>query len=70
MRLRIRDSIDTAIYLSYHYLLQYIAIIGKRRHTGLEKMIEENIIARKKMHEEAMTRQDKFLDIVDKLLKK
>lgn len=47
----------------------YIAIIGKR-HSTLEKMLEENINARKKMHEEAMTRQDKLIEILDKLLEK
>jgi len=49
------------------FITIYIAILGKRR-TMLEQMLEENIIARKKMHEEAMTRQDKFLDILGKLL--
>lgn len=48
----------------------YIAIIGKIKHTMLEQMLEENIIARKKMHEEAMARQDKLLDMLGKLLEK
>jgi len=45
------------------FIAIYIAIIGKRR-SVLEKILEENIIIRKKMHEEAMARQDKLLDIL------
>lgn len=33
----------------------------------LEKMLKENTIARKKMHEEAMARQNKLLDILSKV---
>jgi len=39
----------------------------------LEKVItvtEENIIQRQKMHEEAMARQDRLLDILEKLITK
>ncbi|KYQ52677.1 hypothetical protein ALC60_08209 [Trachymyrmex zeteki] len=42
---------------------------GKRR-SALEKMFEENTNIRKKMHEEAMARQDKLLDILSKVLQK
>nr|XP_012229238.1 PREDICTED: uncharacterized protein LOC105676124 [Linepithema humile] len=42
----------------------------RKRRTGLEQMYEENTIAQKKMHEEAMARQDKLLDILSKLLEK
>lgn len=46
-----------------------LLIIGKRR-SALEKMFEENTNIRKKMHEEAMARQDKLLDILSKVLQK
>jgi len=39
----------------------------------LEKVItvtEENTIQRQKMHEEAMARQDRLLDILEKLITK
>ncbi|XP_067216595.1 uncharacterized protein [Linepithema humile] len=57
------------IFIILLFITIYIAIIGKRR-TGLEQMYEENTIAQKKMHEEAMARQDKLLDILSKLLEK
>ncbi|KAM0734549.1 hypothetical protein ACS0PU_011368 [Formica fusca] len=47
-----------------------LPIKRKIKHTMLEQMLEENIIARKKMHEEAMARQDKLLDMLGKLLEK
>jgi len=39
----------------------------------LEKVLtvaEESTIERRKMHEEAMARQDKLLDILEKMIKK
>ncbi|XP_036139703.1 uncharacterized protein LOC118644692 isoform X2 [Monomorium pharaonis] len=42
----------------------------RKRPTTLEKVLEENTIARKKMHEETMVRQDKLLDLLSKLLDK
>ncbi|XP_011866656.1 PREDICTED: uncharacterized protein LOC105561358 [Vollenhovia emeryi] len=64
-----KNNINTVMYSMYHCLLQNITIIGKRR-TVLEQMFEENITIRKKMHEEAMARQDKLLDILSKVLEK
>lgn len=40
----------------------------RRRYDTLEKIIEENAAARQRMHEEAMSRQDKLLDILKKFL--
>lgn len=45
----------------------FIFIIGKRYNT-LEKMIEQNAATRLRMHEEAMSRQDELLTILEKFI--
>ncbi|XP_077257514.1 uncharacterized protein LOC143894765 [Temnothorax americanus] len=40
----------------------------RKKYNTLEKMIEHNAATRQKMHEEAMSRQDKLLDILQKFL--
>lgn len=48
----------------------YIEIIGLKQFGMLENIIavtEENTTVRRKMHEEAMARQDKLLDILGKI---
>lgn len=48
----------------------YIKIIGLKQFGMLENIIavtEENTTIRRKMHEEAMARQDKLLDILGKM---
>lgn len=48
-------------------------IIGSKQFSTTEKLItaiEESANKRSKMHEEAMARQDKLLDILEKMLEK
>ncbi|GAB1867710.1 hypothetical protein CAJAP_08789 [Camponotus japonicus] len=40
----------------------------RKRYNTLEKMIEQNAATRLRMHEEAMSRQDKLLTILEKFI--
>lgn len=60
----------------YHTLLLdviHIEITDVKQYALLERIItvmEESTTERKRMHEEAMARQDKLLDILEKILNK
>lgn len=49
------------------YIIIHVAITGLRQLEKIIAVIEESTTERRRMHKEAMTRQDKLLDILEKI---